>query len=67
MPNLLLETRARLGLSQAALADYLGVHPLTVCRWESGARAVPGPVVLALRAIERHTNNGGYHDSKSFQ
>jgi DNA-binding transcriptional regulator YiaG len=58
-PTILLETRARLALSQAVLATYLGVHPLTVGRWEAGARAVPGPVALALRAIERHTNNGG--------
>jgi DNA-binding transcriptional regulator YiaG len=55
-PANLLETRARLRLSRAALADYLGVHPLTVGRWESGARAVPGPVVLALRAIETERN-----------
>lgn len=29
-----LELRGRLGLSQAQLAQLLGVHPLTVSKWE---------------------------------
>jgi DNA-binding transcriptional regulator YiaG len=40
--------RTRLGLTQAALAGRMGVHPVTVARWESGARKVPR---LALRFI----------------
>jgi DNA-binding transcriptional regulator YiaG len=33
--------RRRLGLTQAELAERVGVHRQTVTRWESGALAVP--------------------------
>jgi DNA-binding transcriptional regulator YiaG len=35
-PAQLSELRNRLGLSQAQLAELLGVHPLTVSKWERG-------------------------------
>lgn len=34
--------RTRLGLSQAQLAQLLGVHPLTVSKWERG-KLTPTP------------------------
>jgi transcriptional regulator with XRE-family HTH domain len=46
--------RERLGLSQTALADRLGLGAgarKTVFRWESGAFPVPGPVALAVAAM----------------
>lgn len=33
--------RARLGMTQARLAGVLGVHPVTVARWEAGRWPVP--------------------------
>lgn len=47
--------RDGLGLTQAALAAKLGVHTLTVARWEQGVRgkrrALGGPVVQLLKKI----------------
>lgn len=47
--------RERLRLTQQELADRLGVHRVTVNRWENGALAIDRPemVELALGAIER--------------
>ena len=42
----LADIRARLDLTQAQLADLLGVTPPTISRWLSGQRRVPE---LALR------------------
>lgn len=47
-PAELKATRARLGLSQPALARLLGVHPLTVSKWERGLHHIPKMVELAL-------------------
>jgi DNA-binding transcriptional regulator YiaG len=40
-PNELRNIRARLGLSQAALAERLGVQRNTVVRWEMGLHPIP--------------------------
>jgi len=42
------------GLTQGALAAKLGVFWITVQRWESGARAVPPFLHLALKYLEEH-------------
>ncbi|MBZ4251836.1 helix-turn-helix domain-containing protein, partial [Streptococcus pneumoniae] len=42
MPLDLQSLRARLGLTQEALAALLGVHKLTVSHWETGAASPPG-------------------------
>lgn len=60
-PEQLKEARQALGLSASQLADALSdpdpdgkeVHPRTVQRWESGAQAIPGPVVVAVRFMLR--------------
>lgn len=43
--------RKALGLSQAALADRLGVHRVSVARWESGEALLDGPTSVAIRAL----------------
>jgi DNA-binding transcriptional regulator YiaG len=40
--------RRRLRLTQAALAAKLGVHTLTVSRWETGAHPIPQMVALLI-------------------
>ena len=40
-PAELLTMRQDAGLSQQALANLLGVHVVTVSRWERGVRAIP--------------------------
>lgn len=45
-PSARRDIRQSAGVPQARLARELGVHPLTVCRWESGIREPRG----ALRA-----------------
>ena len=47
MPSSIVEIRKRLKLSQAAMANLLGVPPNTLSRWETGA-TVPDANYLAL-------------------
>ena len=47
MPSSIVEIRKRLKLSQAAMANILGVPPNTLSRWETGA-TVPDANYLAL-------------------
>lgn len=44
--------RERLGLSQEQLAKALAVARNTVSRWESGSRAIPPYLELALKQLE---------------
>lgn len=41
IPRQLIQLRAKLGLSQARLAQELGVNRSTVHRWERGLRKIP--------------------------
>ena len=43
--------RARLTLTQAALARALGVSRVTVARWETGVYAIPEPTARLLQRI----------------
>lgn len=45
--------RDQQGLSQESLADLLGVHWMTVSRWELGKREIPPFLHLALETIDR--------------
>ena len=43
--------RMRLRLTQAQLAAKLGVHEMTVSRWERGTVNVPEPVARLIRYV----------------
>lgn len=53
------EWRRKLGLTQEDLARRLGVIRLTVARWETGTRAIPSFLQLALEALENRMEKGG--------
>jgi transcriptional regulator with XRE-family HTH domain len=44
--------RLRLGLTQEAAAELLGVHRVTVARWESGACTMPKLIGMACLNYE---------------
>ena len=51
--------RARLGFTQAQLAAELGVHAMTVSKWETGRRSIPEPVArLVQRLVEERRGEG---------
>ena len=52
--------RNRLGLSQAAAGEALGLHRHTIRNYETGFSTVPKHVELACREVERAMggNNG---------
>lgn len=54
-PQDLVALRERLELTQQELADKLGVDRVTIARWETGARAIPVYLGLALETVERKT------------
>jgi DNA-binding transcriptional regulator YiaG len=41
--------RESLGLRQKDLAERLGVHPMTVSRWERDFVSIPGPAAKLLQ------------------
>ncbi len=51
--------RTRLGVSQAKLAETMGVSPNTVYRWEADSVAVPPPVAVLLRLLVEQSKEGG--------
>ena len=51
--------RDRQGLRQADLADLLGVHAMTVSRWERGPQKIPPYLGLALEALEQRATTEG--------
>ena len=42
-----------MAMSQPEMADTLGVHAMTLSKWEREVLAVPKYIALALEAIER--------------
>lgn len=52
-----------MGLTQEGLARQLGVIQLTVARWETGTRAIPSFLPLALEALENRMKKEGKHGS----
>ena len=50
-PNQIKSLRLRLGMRQIDLAQTLGVHVLTVSRWERGAVQPPAPMVKLLKMV----------------
>ncbi len=49
--NEIKRARRRLSLSQVELAEKLGVHPMTVSRWERGVVAMPEPTARLLALL----------------
>lgn len=49
--------RSRLGFTQSQFARVLGVHPLTVSRWERGQVAPDGPTALLLETMDKRTRD----------
>ena len=47
--------RKALGLSQIELAAKLGMHPASICRWESGKQRPTRRVLKQLQRLERRT------------
>lgn len=43
--------RKRLGMSQARLAEEMGVHVMTISKWERGVVAIPPVPAKLLRLL----------------
>lgn len=56
-PEELVAHRKALRMTQQALADALGVHQVTVARWETGAREIPPFLALALAQLKRQSQS----------
>ena len=50
-PDTLRTLRTLAGLTQSGLAASLGVHRVTVARWETGRIPIPRWVELAMRSL----------------
>jgi repressor LexA len=57
-PSELKAIRERLGISQEELAASLGVHRVSVARWEAGMRKIPSMLTLAIKALESERRKG---------
>lgn len=50
-PSKLKAAREAFGLTAEELAAWIGIHDIgTIYRWERGARSIPGPVVVLVKA-----------------
>jgi transcriptional regulator with XRE-family HTH domain len=47
--------REQMGLTQEAFAKLVGVHPMTVSRWERGVVNVPAPTAKLIRILAKGT------------
>jgi transcriptional regulator with XRE-family HTH domain len=45
--------RLRMGMTQRELADHIGVHKITVAKWETGARRLRGKYRVVLNDLAR--------------
>lgn len=52
-PKQLRDWRKKHEVSQTALAELLGVHKMTVSKWERDAQPIPGFLALALSELAR--------------
>jgi DNA-binding transcriptional regulator YiaG len=48
------EARRKLALTQAELAAEIGVHPVTVAKWEADMIVVPKPIERLLQLLVLH-------------
>jgi DNA-binding XRE family transcriptional regulator len=56
--NELKEWRRNQKLTQGALADLLGVHRVTIAKWEACDRGIPPFLPLALKSLEIGLHEG---------
>jgi DNA-binding transcriptional regulator YiaG len=54
-PDELKRARTVLGLTQKRLAAKLGMHPITVARWESGARGISERIAKRVQRLLSET------------
>jgi len=52
------QIRLKLGLTQARLAEVLGVASNTVAVWERGEQPISGPVELAMKLLLEKKERG---------
>jgi len=50
-PTEIRKLRKRMGLSQSSFAKLLGVHEVTVSRWENGAAGLSNPARTLLELL----------------
>jgi transcriptional regulator with XRE-family HTH domain len=60
-PDDLTTWRKQQGLGVEALAALLGVHRQTVWQWETGRRAIPAYLELALKQLEQTSDTNSPH------
>jgi DNA-binding transcriptional regulator YiaG len=53
--------RQRWKVTQGKLARLLGVHRVTIAKWEAGDRGIPPFLPLALATIEHRMKEEGKH------
>jgi transcriptional regulator with XRE-family HTH domain len=53
--------RQKLGLTQAGLARRIGVHEVTIAKWETNAVKIPKPIALLIELLveKEKTENRG--------
>lgn len=56
LADLIRERREHLGVSQAFVAERIGVDQTTIARWERGDRTPSGPLLLRLCGYLRFTD-----------
>lgn len=61
-PDELKHIRLSLGLSQARLAECLGVRSNTVYRWEAGIHPIPPVVARLLDTLTRDQTRPSFQD-----
>ena len=54
-PQQIKRIREVLGLTQQALADFIGASQVSVARWETGIHEPQGANLKALRGLEQKT------------
>jgi DNA-binding transcriptional regulator YiaG len=53
--------RKTLGLTQSGFAALLGVHVVTVKKWETGAQGMRAPADRLIRLLSEHAASKGKH------